>query len=134
MMLPMIAASFAIIGWAGAPNAENFSGNWPLTVTHSQRSNGTYCLTLNENGSNGSPQGGSASLVKGSDKLPYGTFQVIDHLLVATIQSPAGSQNAGLVFTVPVRDGKIGKGFYEDVDGGTAFDTGVLVFGAKGGC
>ncbi len=133
MLLPMIAAGLTTVISAGAPAAQDFTGNWPLTVTHSQRSNGTYCLTLKEYGS-GRPVGGSASLVFGSTKLPYGSFQVINRLLVVTIQEQAGSQNAGLVFTVPVRDGDIGKGFYEDVYGGEAFDSGDLVFGAKGGC
>ncbi|MFY9739835.1 MAG: hypothetical protein WAK11_12420, partial [Candidatus Cybelea sp.] len=70
--------------------AQNYSGTWPVTVTRSQHSNGTDCLTLGEDG--------SASLVIGSQKFPNGSFRVINHTIVATITAQAYSQNAGLVF------------------------------------
>jgi hypothetical protein len=47
------------------PESHSYSGNWPVTVSRSQHSNGTDCLTLTENGSNG----GSASLVIGSQTV-----------------------------------------------------------------
>jgi hypothetical protein len=34
------------------PTSQSYSGSWPVTVSHSQRSNGMYCLTLAENGRN----------------------------------------------------------------------------------
>jgi hypothetical protein len=123
-----------MVGSASAAMARGFSGNWPLTVTQSQHSNGSYCLTLNDSGSIGFPHSGSASLTGPGGKLPYGTFQLIDHILVVTIQQPGGSQNAGLVFIAPVGAGGIGKGAYDQVYGGEAFDSGALVFGTKGGC
>jgi hypothetical protein len=110
--------------------AQSYGGSWPVTVTRSQHSNGTYCLTLIEYGKNG----GSASLVIGSQKFPYGTFQVINHTLVATIQAQGYGQNAGLVFIASASHGTIGKGVYDDVYGGEAFDEGALAFGMKGGC
>jgi hypothetical protein len=134
MLFSPIAAGLAMIISAAAPMTQTLSGNYPLTVTHSQFGNGTYCLTLTQFNGRGQPPGGSASLVFGSTKLPYGSFEIINHLLVVTIQKQDGSQNAGLLFTVPVRGGDIGKGFYENVAGGDAFDMGDLVFGAKGGC
>ena len=45
------------------PASHSYSGAWPVTVTRSQRSNGTYCLTLTGNGSSG-----SASLVMDGQK------------------------------------------------------------------
>jgi hypothetical protein len=111
--------------------AQNYSGNWPVTVTHSQRSNGTGCLTLTENGTNG----GSASLVFGSQKFTFGTFQIFNHTLVATIQAQGGNgQNAGLVFIGSASRGNIGPGVFDEVYGGEAFEEGALAFGVKGGC
>jgi hypothetical protein len=49
------------------PVSRSYSGAWPVTISHSQRSNGTGCLTLTKNAS-----GGSASLVFGSQKYPSG--------------------------------------------------------------
>jgi hypothetical protein len=112
------------------PASHSYSGAWPVTVTDSQHSNGTYCLTLTENGSNG----GSASLVIGSQKFPYGSFLVINRTLVATIQAQGYGQNAGLMFIGSARRGKIGPGVFEDVYGGSDFDSGALAFGMKGGC
>jgi hypothetical protein len=113
-----------------APASHGYSGSWPVTVSRSQHSNGTYCLTLTENGRNG----GSASLVVGSQKFTYGTFQVINHTLVATIQAQGYGQNAGLVFIGSASRGTIGRGVFDDVYGGEAFDEGALAFGMKGGC
>jgi hypothetical protein len=104
--------------------AQSYSGNWPATVTHSRGANRTYCLTLTDNG-----QASGAGVGNG------GTFQLIDRDLVVTIQSLGGTgQNAGLVFAASAANGTIGKGFYEVVYGGQEIDSGVLVFGPKGGC
>jgi hypothetical protein len=138
-VLAVFGASFAVpvsaasTGLSLAP-AHGYSGNWPLTVAHSQRSNGAYCLTLTDDGSLGWPHSGEASVTGVGGKLPYGTFQVIDHLLIVTIQQPGGSQNAGLVFIGTVDSGAIGKGTYDQVYGGEEFDSGTLTFGANGGC
>jgi len=39
-----------------------------------------------------------------------------------------------LVFIASASHGTIGKGVYDDVYGGEAFDEGALAFGMKGGC
>ena len=118
-----------------SPGAQSYSGNWPVTVTHSRGANGTGCLTLNDNGGFGWPHSGLASLTFGGVKFTFGTFQLIDRDLVATIQSQGGSgQNEGLVFAASAANGTIGKGFYEGVYGGEEIDSGILVFGVKGGC
>jgi hypothetical protein len=111
------------------PESHSFSGSWPVTVTRSQHSNWTGCLTLTENGS-----GRSASLVIGSQKYPSGSFLVINRTIVATITAQAYSQNAGLVFIGSADRDKIGPGVFEDVYGGSDFDSGALTFGMKGGC
>ena len=123
------AATVAMVASTGAAMAYNYSGSWPVTVTNSQRSNGTYCLTLN-----GGINGGSASLVAGGQKYPYGSFLVINNLLVATITEPLYGQNGSLMFIVPARRGDIGRGIFENVEGGSNFDTGKLTFGLKNGC
>ena len=130
-----IAVATAMVVPANAAIARGYSGNWPVTVSHSRGANGTGCLTLTDNGSLGWRHSGPASLTFGSINFTFGTFQLIDGELVATIQSQGGSgQNEGLVFAASAGNGNIGKGFYEGVYGGEEIDSGVLVFGAKGGC
>jgi len=118
--------------------AQSFTGNWPITITHSPHGNATYCLALTDDGSLGFPHSGEAFLTGpslGGEKL-FGTFQVINGLLTATIQSEGGTgQNAGLVFVGhATKKGTLGKGIYDEVYGGEEFDSGALAFGAKGGC
>jgi hypothetical protein len=112
------------------PESHGYSGSWPVTVTKSQHSNGTDCLTLTENGRNA----GSASLATGSQKLSNGSFLVTNHTLVATIPVEGYGQNAGLVFIGSANRDNIGPGVFEDVYGGADFDSGALAFGMKGGC
>ncbi len=116
--------------------AQSYSGRYPLTVTHSHNHNGTGCLTLTDNGTQGWPHSGPVSsagfLFGGSGTL--GDFQLIDKILVATV--PQGSGTGGsssLVFTAAAGNGNLGNGVFEQVYGGL-FDSGVLVFGMKGGC
>lgn len=112
-------------GYILAPMARSYSGNYPVTVTGTQHGNFTGCLTLTSSG--------SASLVIGSQRYPYGTFLVTNHTFVATIQAQGYGQNAGLLFIVPANR-KLGQGVYEEVYGGANFESGALAFGSKGGC
>jgi hypothetical protein len=113
------------------PESFSYSGNWPVTISGTQHGTFTGCLTLTQHGINS----GSASLVSGGTNYTFGTFQVINHILVATIQSPGGTgQNAGLVFIGPASRGNIGRGVFDEVYGGEAFVEGALAFGLKGGC
>lgn len=122
---------------ARAATVVSYSGKWPVRVTQTQHGNFTDCLTLTDNGSLGFPHSGSASLsgvnIKGS---LFGTFQLIDNLLVATIQSQGSStgQDAGLVFIGPASNGNIGNGAFDEVFAGEESVSGVLEFGMKGGC
>lgn len=111
------------------PTSRGYSGSWPVTITHSQFHNGTDCLTLNGRGNSG-----SASLVAGGTKYPFGSFLVLNGILVATIVKPSGSQNGSLVFIAPASRGHIGQGIFENIEGGSNFDTGDLTFGMKNGC
>lgn len=136
-MLRMIAAMLPLAVPAGAAMASGYSGTWPVTLSHSKYANGTYCLKLTDDGAFGWPHSGLASIsgagVGGT--LPYGTFQLIDHLLTVTIEESGDSgQNAGLVLMAPASAGTISKGVYDQVYGGEEFDSGVAAFGAKGGC
>lgn len=130
-----IVVASLIAAWPGVASAVSYTGSWPVTISHSQHSNGTACLTLDDGGSYGFKHSGLASLVTaGGSKLPYGTFQVIDRILVATIEAEGYGQNAGLVFIAPVDHFNLKNGTYDEVYGGGEFDSGALTFGAKGGC
>ena len=130
-----IATTIALALSAGAAiAAKGYTGNWPMTVSQSQHSNGTYCLTLTDGGSLGWPHSGFASLTGPGGKLPYGTFQVIGNTFIVTMEQSGYGQNAGLVFTAPTVKRGFGTGAYDQVYGGEAFDTGLVTFGAKGGC
>jgi hypothetical protein len=113
-----------------SPESHSYTGTWPVTVSHSEHGDGTSCLTLTETSKNG----GSASLVSGTEKFPYGTFQIFNHTLVATIQAQGYGQNAGLVFIGSGRGSNIGPGVFDEVYGGEAFVEGALAFGMRGGC
>lgn len=131
-----MAAALPIMAFAltpGAARAQSYTGNWPATVTHSKGSNGTYCLSLTDNGSLGWPHSGQATTVEGNSTL-YGTFQVIGGLITVTIESQGSYQNAGLVFVAQASNGTIGRGVYDDVYNGEEIDSGVLAFGAKNSC
>ena len=119
-----------------AAMATSYSGNWPLTVTHSAHGNGSYCLTLTDDGDIGWSHSGEASVDSQlTRELSDGTFQLIGRLLVATIDQPGGTGgNAGLVFISRAANGDIGKGVYEQVYDGGEFDSGEVVFGTERGC
>lgn len=136
-MKPLLALALPLVLAAGAAMAGgSFSGKYPLTVTHAKYGNGAYCLTLNDDGGFGWPHSGEASLVTPSGStVPYGTFQLIGSTLVTTMEEQGGEgQNAGAVFSASTKNGKPGNGFYDQVYGGQALDTGKVAFSAKGGC
>lgn len=130
-MIVAAAAATAMILCAGPAMARgyNYNGAWPVTITGSQRSNGTGCLTLS-----GTAGSGSASLVFGSQKYPYGSYVVINDILVANITEPLYGQNGALMFVAHANHGHIGLGVFENVEGGSNFDSGALAFGMKNGC
>lgn len=125
-------AMIAAAGTAGAqadPAARNYSGTYPVTITHSQRSNGTGCLTLK-----GNSNSGQASLVFGSQRYQFGSFIAMDGLIVVNITQPLYGQNGALMFIAHTHHSQISQGVFEDIEGGSNFDFGDLAFGTKGGC
>lgn len=131
-ILAVAVATMALGFSAGAASAHmhSYSGAWPVTITNSQRSNGTGCLTLTQGGRNG----GQASLVFGGQKYSYGSFIVVKDILMATISQPLYGQNGALMFTAHASRGNIGEGLFEDIEGGSNFDFGMLAFGSRNGC
>ncbi len=77
---------------------------------------------------------GSASLVAGSTKYPYGSFIVRNGILVVNMAEPLYGQNGALMFIARASRGDIGQGVFEDIRGGSNFDAGDLTFGMKNGC
>jgi hypothetical protein len=77
---------------------------------------------------------GTASLVFGNEKYPYGSFVVVNGILVANIAEPLYGQNGALMFIAHASRGRIGQGAYENIEGGSNFDFGSLAFGVKNDC
>jgi hypothetical protein len=129
-MLLAIAAAAPLVVSCSAAMAQSFSGKWPLTVTKSLFENGTYCLTVTDDGSEGWPHSGAATIAQ----EPYGFFQVIKGKFLVDIVVPAQGQNEVLEFTADGRNGSIGNGAAQLIAGGEPLDSGEMVVGKKGGC
>lgn len=124
--LPIVAISLM----PSAAMAQSYTGNWPITVTKSHYSNGTYCVALTDDGSQGFPHSGNASLVP-PNGYP-GLFTVINGIVTVTIPEAYNGEFEFLVFVAHASNGRISKGAY-DLAGGPD-DAGVSVFGPKNGC
>ena len=130
-----IATAFAIVAFAliaSAAMAQSYTGNWPATITKSQRDNGKNCVTLTDDGSYGWPHSGPAVLNDNQD--PYGAyFTVIEGLITVTFISPSGEGDCCdfFVFTAPASKGQLGKGVFNYFGPG---DTGIVKFGKKNAC
>jgi hypothetical protein len=130
IFMAITLVAFALM--SNAAMAQSYSGNWPVNVKLPPQFAHTACLSLVDSGTGGQ-HSGSASLsgpMVGSTTLT-GTFQVINHLLVAAIES--GSDTGEVVymlFIAPAADGDLGKGVYEE----PGFLSGAATFGTKGGC
>ena len=133
-MLVTIAATLSIVISASAAMASSFSGNYPVTVTHSQHSNFRHCLTLTDNGTLGWPHSGPAVLDGRRDL--GGSFQIIGPLIEVVTNQGGGQsgQNAAAVYSATVGYGKFDTGTFEQIYGGASADSGVVTFGMKGGC
>jgi hypothetical protein len=130
-----LMAALSIVAFGLVPDAAlaaSFSGSFPVSVVLPPQFAHSACLTLVDEGTGGQ-HSGSASLsgpmVGGQTQT--GTFQVINHLLVAILES--GSDTGEVVYSLfiaPVNDGDVVKGVYEE----PGFLSGALTFGEKGGC
>jgi hypothetical protein len=108
----------------------SYTGNWPLTITKSLFMNGTYCLTVTDDGSEGWKHSGEATI----PEYPYGIFQVINGRFVAGIVEPAGGQNDVLVLTSNGRNGAFDDGAAVLEAGGEPLDSGVMKVGTRDSC
>jgi hypothetical protein len=125
----VIAATCTVLAANSAIAAGDFTGNWPLTVTDSQRTNGTYCLEVKN--------GGLAYLeIYGGQA--FSTYRILGGSIVVTTELQGGERgeggNTGLVFVAKAKEGKLGNGVYDGVSDGESDDTGKVSFGVKGGC
>jgi len=127
--IPMVLAIAVFALTASAAMAQNLTGHWPATVTTSERSNGTYCVALTDDGSFGRPHSGPAKLIPNNS--PYeGYFTVINGLITVTIPYTSGPGDCCdyFVFTAQVSNGK-GVFNYFGVE-----DNGIVAFGKKNSC
>jgi hypothetical protein len=131
-ILLSLAAALSLTLGTGSADAGNgsYTGNWPLTVTKSLFLNGSYCLTVTDDGSGGWPHSGEATI----PEYTYGVFQVIHGKFMVDIVVPLEGQNGVLVFDASGRDGTFGDGAAVLIEGGEPLDSGVMTVGAKGGC
>jgi len=129
-----IAMTFvvAVFALTSAAMAQSYTGDWQATVSHSQRSNGPYCISLTDDGSYGAPHSGEASLIPNNSPYP-GYFTVINGIITVTFtyQSGEGDCCDFQVFTARASNGQIGTGAYNYLG---LTDIGVLTFGKKGSC
>jgi hypothetical protein len=128
----VLSTALAMAALSGAANAGggSYSGNWPLTVTGSQFINGSYCLTVSDDGSEGWPHSGSATV----PQYQYGVFQVIHGKFIVDVVVPLQGQNGVLLFTAAGHNGAFGAGAAQLIEGGEPLDSGVMTVGKKGGC
>ena len=122
----------AAMAQSGGAMTQSYTGNWPATVTQSQRDNGTDCIALTDDGSYGFTHSGEAKLNGQND--PYGGyFTVVDGLITVTFTEPSGEGDCCdyLVFTARANNGHIGKGVFNYFG---ITDIGLLAFGKNGGC
>jgi hypothetical protein len=131
-----ITTAFAVAALTlttSAALAQSFTGNYPATVTGSQRNNGTYCISLTDDGNYGFPHSGEAVL--NGQQNPYGGyFTVVDGLITVTFTYVSGEGDCCdfQVFTAHAnKNAHIGKGVFNYFG---LTDIGLLAFGKKDGC
>jgi len=122
----------AVFTFTSAAMAQSYTGDWPATVTHSQRSNGTNCISLTDDGSFGAPHSGEASLLSNNGPVS-GYFTVVNGLMTVAFSYPSGEGDCCnfQVFTAKANNGQIGNGVYNFLG---LTDIGLLTFGKKNGC
>lgn len=126
--LALAACALPAALMSGAAAAASYNGNWPITITHAQFYDGTYCLTLN-----GALNGGAA--LSGPLGNLNGNFQVFGHTLVAIVPlQNGGGFNDGEEFILPARKGNLSNGTYLEDGDGEMDNSGVAQVGTKNGC
>jgi len=128
--MAFVVAAFALM--SSAAMAQSYTGDYQATVTHSQRDNGTFCISLTDDGSYGPPHSGGAKLIPNNSPYP-GYFSVVNGIItvVITYESGAGECCDYQTFTAKASNGQIGNGVFNYMG---ITDIGVLTFGQKGSC
>lgn len=140
----LMAAALAVLAFAltsSAAEAQSFTGNYLVTETQVQAgfggtikgANQKFCLMLTDNGSEGRPHSGPATLAGFNSGSLTGTFQVIGKTILVNFE--VGSETGeveGLVLAAPVSNGTIGTGVM-GLAGGVP-SSGLATVGAKNGC
>jgi hypothetical protein len=137
-MLRTLATVLPLLAPAGAAMAESYSGNYLVTVTHSQHYNGAHCLTLADTGAGtgGFPQHAGTATIPDPPYAPLdGEFTIVHNVLIVGIDHAGdeGESGAPFVFSAHAANGHIANGSYEYYLGGEGFDSGAVAF-TKGGC
>jgi hypothetical protein len=127
MALPIAALALT----PSAAVAQSYSGDWPMTVSHSKYDNGKHCLALTDNGVGGGHSGEAVLVPQGTTYV--GQFTVINGVITVIIPKPVDGELEFLVYTASASNGQFGSGAYSLAYGGY-FDSGALVFGTKNGC
>lgn len=129
-----IAMTFvvAVFALTGAAMAQSYTGDWPATVSHSQRDNGVNCISLTDDGSYGAKHSGEAKLNGFNNPYP-GYFTVVDGLITVVFTYPSGEGDccSYQVFTAHASNGQIGDGVFNYFG---ITDIGLVTFGKKGSC
>jgi len=129
-----IAVAFVVAAFAltSTAMAQSYTGDWQATVSNSQRDNGTYCISLTDNGSEGPPHSGEAQMIPSKGESP-GYFSVVNGLITITFSFPSGEGDCCdyQTFTAKASNGQIGNGVFNYMG---ITDIGVLTFGKKGSC
>jgi hypothetical protein len=128
-------ASLGFARSASIATASGFSGDWPVTLSHAQAGNGVYCLSLTDDGSEGWPHSGPATINTGLNGAKQsGIFEYIGHTILVSIDNPGVSQNAGTVYAVRASKGALGDGAFSEIYGGESINSGEVASGRNGGC
>lgn len=121
--------ALGLSGMASTASAGLYTGNWPFKVTGAKQFDGPKCLTLEDTGSPEHPSG--TATLPGTHG---GTFVIIDHLLLAILDTSGEGEVSSLVITAPASHGMIGDGIYAEPEGDYAYPLGKALFSKKGGC
>lgn len=139
-----IAIALPISAFALTPSAakaQSFTGNFPVSETQVQAgfggtikgSNQKFCLILTDDGSDGRPHSGEATLESVDSNPLSGTFQVIGNTILVNFEIGSDTgETAGLVLVAPASNGRIGTGVM-GLTGGVP-SSGLATVGAKNGC
>jgi hypothetical protein len=125
--LPMLLSTAA-----AASQGVSYSGNWPVTANLPPHFGNTACVTLTDNGTEGSPHSGPVTATGDMTGNLTGTFQVVNSLLTVNLESQSDNGEVVYIsFIARAHNGNIGHGIFNDPG---YFAVASLSFGAKGGC